>query len=151
MKTIGTLFYTCLIFLFLGASVTTYAQSHSHSNSLFNHLATVNKEWLDHADACPQGTMSFASDIDRIQRHLDLVIDYLLDNIPAHLTAEQLENRVELLAGLQTYADQKVFPINTDHPTRQPYFVDDFGTHCAVGQMMALSGNQALVAAIQKE
>ncbi|MEM1218000.1 MAG: T9SS type A sorting domain-containing protein [Bacteroidota bacterium] len=151
MKTIRPFFYACSIFLFLGASVTTYAQSHRDSKALFNHLATVNKEWLKHADACPQETTSFTSDVDRIQRHLNLVIEHLRLNSPVHLTAEQLNNRLELLAGLQAYANQKVFPINTYHPTRQPYFVDDLGTHCAVGQMMALSGNQALVAAIQKE
>ena len=137
--------------LLLSYSPFSKAQSHLQSNSLFQHLTTVNKEWLRHADACPQGTTSFTSDIDRIQRHLDLVIAYLRSNSPTHLTSKQLDNRLSLLAGLQAYADQKVFPMNTYHSTRQPYFVDDLGTHCAVGQMMALSGNQALVAAIQKE
>jgi hypothetical protein len=131
-------------------SLSIYAHQYCEDDTYFNHLAEVNKEWLRHKDACPKGTASFHSDAGRIQLHLNLVIKHLRSNPPSYLNTAQRVNRRYLLARLQQYADQKVFPVNKYHTSRQPYFVDDIGTHCAVGQMISLSGHQHLVDKIRK-
>jgi len=140
-----------LLAIFISFSLSSYAQSHDQKNSYFNHLSEVNKEWSHHKEACPKGTISFSSDVDRIQFHLNLAIEYLKSNRPANLNSGQLASRLHLLGGLQEYVDKKVFPVNKYHTTRQPYFVDDFGTNCAVGQMIYLSGHKQLVAKISEE
>lgn len=130
---------------------TVYANNHLESNSYLNHLSEINKEWLNRKEACPTGNISFTSDVDRIQLHLNLVIGHLKSNIPLNLNSNQFSNRTSLLDKLQQYADNKVFPINKYHAVRQPYFVDEIGTNCAVGQMIYDSGHKDLVAKISKE
>ena len=139
---------TRLLAVFISFGLSGYAQHYDQTNSYFSHLAEVNKEWLHHKEVCPEGTIAFRSDVDRIQLHLNLVIEYLKSNSPSNLNSAQLANRMYLLGRLQQYADNKVFPVNKYHTSRQPYFVDDAGTNCAVGQMIDLSGHKQLVAKI---
>lgn len=141
---------TRLFIILMSLSLSIYGYSYNQANSYFEHLVEVNNEWFQHKEVCPKGTVIFSSDLDRIQLHLHLVIDYLQSNRPANLNSSQLANRVYLLARLQEYADKKVFPVNKYHTTRQPYFVDDLGTNCAVGQMIYLSGYKHLVAKISE-
>ena len=147
----GTSIKSVLITIFIGFSLSFYANNHIPEKSYFDHLSEVNKEWLHHKDACPSGLISFNSDLDRIQLHLNLVIDYLKLNAPSGLNSGQLSNRLSLLDKLQEYADNKVFPVNKYHSIRTPYFVDDIGTNCAVGQMIYVSGHEDLVTKISKE
>lgn len=140
-----------LFAIFISFSLSLQASNYNQEMSYLNHLSQVNKEWLHHKDACPKATISFRSDIDRIQLHLNLVIEYLKSNSPSNLNSTQLSNRFFLLTELQKYADNKVFPVNNHHLTRQPYFVDDFGTNCAVGQMIYSSGYKHLVDKIHEE
>lgn len=140
-----------LITIFIGLSLSFYANNHIPTKSYFEQLYEVNKEWVHHKDACPKGAIAFHSDLDRIQLHLDLVINYLKLNPPSYLNSKQQTNRSFLLAKLQEYADNKVFPINKYHFNRTPYFVDDIGTNCAVGQMIYVSGHKDLVAKISKD
>ncbi len=132
-------------------SLSSFANNHRLTKSYFDHLVEINQEWLLHPEVSPKGSISFTSDLNRIQLHLHLVIAHLKSNAPKNLNAEQLSNRVFLLGKLQQYADKQVFPINKYHSVRQPYFVDEIGTNCAVGQMMFDSGNEELVAQISKE
>lgn len=78
-----------------------------------------------------------------------LVCESLLKNTPKHLNEKQLAKRLQLIEVLHDYAEQKIFPTNLYHSTRTPYFVDDFGVHCAVGYLMAESGYTDLVATIR--
>lgn len=142
---------TILFTIFISISFSFYANDHTLTMSYFNHLSKINKEWLLHKELCPKGSISFKSDLDRIQLHLNLVVGYLKTNNPSNLNSEQLINRSFLLGKLQQYADNKVFPVNKYHLIRQPYFVDDSGTNCAVGQMIYLSGHEDLVAKISNE
>jgi len=141
---------TLLFTLYISCSLSLYANNHNLTNSHFNHLSEINKEWLNHKEACPKSTISFNSDIDRIQLHLNLVIKHLKFNKPSNLNSTQLSNRMYLLVELKKYADKKIFPINKYHSTRQPYFVDYLGTNCAVGQMIYRSGHEQLVIKISK-
>lgn len=120
---------------------------------LIDHLLAINAEW-----GCqPEGTAllnfpaSFATDNDRIQRHLQLVEQLLRDRSTAHLNARQRANRFRHLQHLRTYWQAGVFPENIHHSYRQPYFVDHRGTHCAVGHLMAENGDQEVVAAVQQQ
>lgn len=142
---------TFLLTVFIGASLSFYASSHIKHESYFDHLSEVNKEWKHFKEAAPEGIISFDSDLDRIQLHLNLVIEHLKANSPSSLNLNQLSNRLALLDKLQNYADNKIFPINQYHSVRTPYFVDVLGTNCAVGQMIYVSGNEELVAKITKE
>jgi hypothetical protein len=142
---------TFLFTVFIGVSLSFYANSHIQNKSYFDHLSEVNKEWKHYKDAAPEGMISFDSDLDRIQLHLNLVIEHLKVNNPSNLNSDQLSNRLTLLGKLKEYADNKVFPINIYHSVRTPYFVDHLGTNCAVGQMIYVSGNEDLVAEISKE
>ena len=142
---------TVLFTIFISFSLSLHANNHNLTKSYLNHLSQVNKEWLKHKDACPKTTISFRSDVDRIQLHLNLVIEHLKSNNPSNLNSVQLSNRLFLLGELQQYTDKKKFPINNHHLTRQPYFVDDLGTNCAVGQMIYLSGYEHLVDKISQE
>lgn len=111
----------------------------------FRYLSNINKEWHQHAEFSPKGTFEMQQDADAIQLHLNLVIQHLRKHADVNLHPTQLSNRLYLLDQLQRYANRKVFPINRYHALRQPYFVDELGTHCAVGQMIHESGRDDLV------
>ncbi|RFC54736.1 T9SS type A sorting domain-containing protein [Brumimicrobium aurantiacum] len=136
-------------FIFIGLSI--YANDFNQKKTYFNHLVEINKEWNFHKEFAPEGIVSFDSDEDRIQLHLHLVTDYLKQNTPKHLNATQVSKRLQILDKLQIYADRKIFPINQYHSIRTPYFIDELGTHCAVGQMISESGNGDLAFAISQE
>jgi Secretion system C-terminal sorting domain len=52
---------------------------------------------------------------------------------------------------LKKYAREKRFPINSFHSVRQPYFIDLYGTHCAVGYLVKESGFPEISFAISKK
>ena len=140
--------FVCLIAAVF-SSLSAYAIEPSETGSYLDHLTEVNEQWSCHTEICPDGSISFESDRDRIQLHLSLVIEYLESKQTSHLSETQYVNRMTLLDRLQQYADAKVFPINKYHFARRPYFVDERGTHCAVGQMIHLSGYSDLVAKVK--
>ncbi|NOQ71291.1 MAG: T9SS type A sorting domain-containing protein [Crocinitomix sp.] len=117
----------------------------------YNHLFEVNQQWEKYADFAPIESITFDSDEDRIQSHINLVINYLVEHTSSDLTASQKDNRIHLLQELAEYADAKTFPKNTVYQHRQPCFVDENETHCAVGYLMAVSGHNTLVATIRSE
>ena len=127
------------------------SQTFQIEKSYYSHLFEVNKEWAKHPAACPDEKVFFKSDNDRIQKHLELVLLHLKNNPPANLSTSQKEKREGLLKALNNYTIEKSFPVNTKHVIRTPYFVDDKGVHCAVGQLMHVSGNDALVQAIKRD
>ena len=59
------------------------------------------------------------------------------------------ENRQANLSTLQDYIKQGNFPKNTMHLNRQPYFIDDFNTYCAVGYLMKEHGGDDIAKEIQ--
>lgn len=79
----------------------------------------------------------------------------------AHLSPNQRARRAELIEVLHDYRQAGVFPHNhdgvgrtrpvhvtgafPDDPHRTPVFVDEHGTHCAVGYLLAVDGQDALV------
>lgn len=128
------------------------AQHYSTSTLTYAHLYEVNQQWEKHQAESPAYEIQFDSDIDRIQFHLSAVAAYLSKNTPpSHFSAQSLQNRFALLETLKKYANDKKFPKNTHHAARQPYFIDDEGTYCAVGYLMATSDNAKLAQQIKAE
>ncbi|MDX1446208.1 T9SS type A sorting domain-containing protein [Lishizhenia sp.] len=105
-----------------------------------NHLLTVNSQWTYFQDQLPQEEVFFNNDTERIAYHLDNVCRLLKAQRTAHLSAEQLENRKNTISILEGYAARKVFPTNHYHAERQPYFIDNYGVHCAVGYLVKETG-----------
>lgn len=135
----------------LAMTVAAFDLSPSEQSTSYNHLMEVNKQWKQFPDASPQNQIQFSSDHERIKYHLQLVSVYLTTRMPDHLSADSKEKRKQLLEALNQYAGEGVFPINLFHSARQPYFIDHKGTHCAVGQLMAVSGHEEMAQKISQE
>lgn len=119
---------------------------------LLDHLREVNVEWRTRTHVVPSATpVTFHNDTERIAQHLHLVRAYLASHTPEGLSAEQAEQRNELLNALEQYADAGRFPQNYVLPYRNPIFIDPHNTACAVGQLMIESGHRDLAERIDAE
>lgn len=119
-----------------------FASVHPKSEKqLKHHLLEVNDEWqnnLEHDQAYDE-LISFTDDSYRIQRHLFEVCDLIERRNHEYTQAEQ-RRRSMLMKQLRAYANERTFPINLHHETRQPYFIDHLNTACAVGFLMLNNG-----------
>lgn len=127
------------------------ALSSMNGTNNLNHLSAINTQWQFHTKDVPSYAFVTNNDKEAIQFHLKLVCNSLLKNTPTDLSKPQLKNRLELIKTLNQYADAKSFPTNHYHATRRPYFVDNYGVHCAVGYLMKESGYTELVSQIREE
>lgn len=126
---------------------------HNTNSALWNHLVEVNVQW-DHLGIDPgqyQIDVDFETDVGRIQMHLLLVERHLRQHQPEGLSSEQVDLRLEMLDYLQDYALAGRFPVNSNHTTRTPYFIDHQGTACAVGHLLIQSGHQDFAYRVQSE
>nr|WP_143547652.1 ankyrin repeat domain-containing protein [Rhodopirellula sp. SM50] len=121
--------------------------------SLYRKLCELNENWANRtpdfkilADA-----IAIESDVALIQTHLKLVIDQLRSADVGHLSVSQLAQRRAHLRTLQAYLQAGRFPQNVLAAVRRPVFIDPWGTHCAVGHLIATSGNARLANAINRE
>lgn len=96
-------------------------------------------------------TIPLRGDVPLIQMHLSLVEKTLRAKETAHLSAAQQQNRRRCLDTLHDYWKQGVFPKNTRHPARTPYFIDDYGINCAVGQLLVATGFESVAQKIHAE
>ncbi|MBC7874001.1 MAG: T9SS type A sorting domain-containing protein [Ferruginibacter sp.] len=111
--------------------------------SVYQQLVAVNKEWTNQADVRPSlksKTALSLPEVQLIRLHLSETEKLLRQRSIAHLSPQQKKNRANYLNTLHSYWQQGVFPKNTFHPGRQPYFIDIFNTYCAVGYLMKQSG-----------
>jgi len=128
----------------------TFGLDYRVNSKLYNHLFEINKNWQLHQNEVPNELISFHSDRERIQMHLLLVEKSLRNTHSGKRTDQQNQNRATSLDILHTYALAGKFPINTGHKTRQPYFIDNFGTHCAVGFLVKETGFPEISKAISE-
>lgn len=101
---------------------------------------------FDPGDA-KRGTGDTAGQIERtrIQRHLAHVEATLRAETSRELPPAQRAARGRALDALHAYWIAGEFPKNRDYTDRRvPYFIDDEGTACAVGQLMIASGDGEL-------
>jgi hypothetical protein len=86
------------------------------------------------------------SEVSRIRAHLLQVERELAAADVSHLGAAQQDARAHHIAVLREYRERGVFPHNhVALDRRLPVFVDEHGTHCAVGYLIASSGRQDIV------
>src|SRR6266545_2606110 len=82
----------------------------------------------------------------RIRRHLATVEAELRGKDVSALTPAQRQARAKNLDVLHEYWVRGVFPVNTDFPSRHvPYFVDRYGTRCAMAYLIEQSGRGDIV------
>lgn len=80
-----------------------------------------------------------------VVEHLEGVEARLRDAPVDHLDAATQARRADLLDVLHGYHTAGAFPHNHVVPGRSPVFVDEHGTHCAVGYLLAADGRSDLV------
>ncbi len=117
-----------------------------------NRLVELNKYWsaVD-MSFYKSNDLNELSEKEIIRFHLLEVIDSL-DRVDLKCyNKEQRTKRAELLNKLRSYANKQEFPQNTYHQKRTPYFIDDYGTACAVGHMIIESGNKEVAQKISRE
>lgn len=123
----------------------------AQGSSNFEYLNSINKEWGKRTMVAIPDNYEVKSDREWIQMHLRLVANYLEASTASTLIASQRTNRADLIQVLRGYANKGVFPTNHYHAERRPYFVDNYGVHCAVGFLMKESGATELVAQIRRD
>jgi hypothetical protein len=98
----------------------------------------------------PRPTVDFATvETARVRTHLATVEAELRSKDVSALAPAQREARLRNLDVLHEYWLHGVFPVNTDFPGRRvPYFVDRYGTRCAMAYLIDQSGRGDLVARI---
>lgn len=139
-----------LLALFL--SIPAFCLSPTQEAPLTKHLREVNREWQNHEQLQQYHQLAhFVTDVERIQAHLLRVIDLLRSQDVSHLEGQQLQHRQELITTLNSYALRQQFPQNIYHSHRQPYFIDQQGTACAVGYLIIESGHSKLAERISRE
>lgn len=138
--------FSSLVFLLLSTFIPLRAES------LYVQLCRVNSEWKAVTpDAALLRDTTFTNDEALIRMHL-LLVENRLRNTDVECNATQCHERAVLLDVLHLYALTEVFPKNTHHPDeRRPYFIDDFGTHCAVGYLIMKSGHEDLAQRISAD
>ncbi len=96
------------------------------------------ESWYAVHDSSPES----ASETDRIQTHLLFVADLLETRPEASVSDGTQKTRRWLIQALRRYAEAGVFPqrVVDDYDGRRPRFVDHRGVHCAVGELMRLTG-----------
>ena len=115
-------------------------------------LVNINAQWNQHQNELNQiGSLTFENDIDLIQQHLIWVHHFLSEKDVSRLSDSQRMNRIKGLSNLKAYALKSQFPVNTFTLNRQPVFIDSYGTHCAVGQLITDSGEPQLSERISNE
>jgi hypothetical protein len=112
-------------------------------NAEWSHMAPE-ADWLD-------AKVAFEDDRSRIQTHLNLVVNSLRQRSPEGLSEEAREKRSALLQELKAYAQRGLFPENSKHDIRIPYFIDHKGVACAVGFLMIRSGSQEVALRVRDE
>jgi hypothetical protein len=105
-------------------------------------LESLNKYWKNTTlnYSVLKERILFTNDVSLIQMHLGLVETELRNKDVSFLTNEQKQNRIKCLDILHSYSLNGVFPKNLYHSERTPYFIDKFGTVCAVGQLIISTG-----------
>ncbi len=142
------------ILFLMNAAVFGESLSPQTTAPLFEHLHHVNKEWSNQADISTNllaFPIAFKNDDERIQLHLKLVERTLRARLHANLDKEQIKNRLHNLTSLQSYWQTGRFPKNTGHTGRQPYFIDNYGTACAVGHLLQTSGQEDFAEKVAEE
>jgi hypothetical protein len=116
-------------------------------------LEDLNKYWIgtNFNEPILKERIPLTNDVSLIQMHLSLVEKTLRNKNCSSLTTEQKQHRQMSLDILHDYWVKGIFPKNLYHTKRTPYFIDKFGTACAVGQLIISTGHEELAKKIMNE
>lgn len=129
------------------------ADDHGSRADLHRKLCELNRNWWKHTpdfEILTSGD-SVDDEVSLIQTHFKLVIQRLRSADVEHLSAAQLEQRLAHIDTLRGYRQAGIFPQNVFVAERCPVFIDPWGTHCAVGYLIAMSGQADLASKINRE
>ena len=135
----------CVVsFLFVFANFSIYANTSINTSTLYEQLCKLNKEWKTKQfnDAIFFQKRTFDTDEELIQTHLKLVEQKLRKKNIDHLPEDVQKTRLKNLDILKEYWKIGLFPKNLYHKERTPYFIDDYGTACAVGYLVIKAGRR---------
>lgn len=121
--------------------------------TVYDELVYVNKEWKNQKDIDLTIKTKAAISLNEqelVRMHLKEVETLLRKRSTEHLSVLQKKNRERNLNVLHGYWEKGVFPMNSKHMGRQPYFIDEMGTYCAVGYLMKESGADDVAKDINK-
>ena len=133
--------------ILLSAVVITQVQA----QTFYDQLCAFNPNWMKYEDRAPEGEQrSYSNDWQLVQDHLESVIEILEDNSISGLNESQIDMRLSLIEELTSYCKAGVFPVNYYQETREPVFIDEYDTHCAVGYLLKQSGHGDLARKIAR-
>ncbi len=121
------------------------------NSKLKKQLIELNQNWEQVNIGVLDNDYNYSNEVDLIKLHLSLVEDELRRNTPSNLSAIQKQNRIKCLDILNKYWNNGVFPKNTFHKERRPYFIDIYGTYCAVGYLIKETGFDDVAQKIHQE
>lgn len=120
----------------------------NHTPTVFNKLNGINACWSEQTDIRPLPIYGAAvktySDQQLIQLHLQLVETILRNRNTDGLSEAQKIARNNNLDHLRQYWQINTYPINNKTVKRNPVFIDDYNTFCAVGYLIKTSGHEPL-------
>jgi hypothetical protein len=148
MKTLFLFFSICF-----NLDVNATSELKTEPSSIYNQLINLNPFWKDRnvKDEILNQIAPIKTDVDLIQFHLRLVETELRKIDCNHLTVNQKKNRLQALEILSQYWQKGQFPINSFHGQRTPYFIDKYGTACAVGHMIISTGYGELAKKVSRK
>ena len=120
--------------------------------ALYSQLCELNAQWLNENQDQPilKKKSPLASETELIQLHIKLVEENLTKRTIQNLSPSQLANRRKALDLLKNYGERGLFPTNTQLPFRNPVFVDELNTACAVGYMIQQTGFPAITEKVRQ-
>ncbi len=122
-----------------------------NANSFYEQLCKYNFNWIKYASYVPKSDAKpFATDKEYVQAHLATVLPILENATLNGLTEKQIQSRKQMIQWLSEYREQGNFPQNYYCKERVPVFIDENGTHCAVGYLMQQSGQEKMAQRISK-
>jgi hypothetical protein len=140
------------IVLLAGLATPVFANSGQSPDASSNTINAVldDASWLDSYGERPTQNAPEAA---RIRTHLRFVLDRLEKRDVSDLSRRQRTKRAAALRTLAQYIELGSFPVRSGdpYPGRRPRFIDDDGTHCAVGHLIAASGERELAADINED
>lgn len=128
-------------------------QAIAQTQFVYDQLVMINPLWATMQDVDPALKTKAAAPLNEkqlIQQHLHEVEKLLRSRSVKTLSATTKKSREKNLNTLRAYCLNGVFPINNLHESRQPYFIDDNNTYCAVGYLMKTNGGDAIAKDIRK-
>ena len=117
-------------------------------------MAAINPHWKNISLSAEQSQQvrQCLSTTSLIQLHLKWVAEHLAEATKRMDLDEATSiKRQNLIETLTDYYQRRLFPINTVSREPTPVFVDELGTHCAVGYLLHVSGYDDVVGKISEE